>query len=88
MPWNPYLRSSARAQMGVSGNAARRFSTAATERRRAVYTTANARGSSMPKACKTQDQAVRTQCTLHVNLAVQETLSSVNAWQVKSTSGI
>ena len=49
-----HLRSSARAQMGVSGNAARRFSTAATDRRRAVYTTTHARTSWTPNALMTE----------------------------------
>lgn len=60
-----HLRSRARAQMGVSGKAVRRLETAATERRRAVYTTANARGSSTPKALMTEARLPSPYVTLN-----------------------
>ena len=45
-----HLRSSARAQMGTSENAVRRLRTVLTDRARAVYTTAIARGFFTPEA--------------------------------------
>ena len=76
-----HLRSRARAQMGVSGKAARRFSTAATERRLAVYTTTHARTSRTPKALMTDARLPSPYVTLKPATLAACDMPGKHMWQ-------